>query len=237
MGSAAAQRVDRAPRKAPKAKAPKPNPVIIQVEPAVSQPRLHESFGRIGGNLTPNDVTSILIEADTGIPARLVDLTHESRQKDGHLQSVLATFELAIQALPWDCVAPVTSNRRDAKPRLKDKKVADFCKRALTNCATFPTLIAHQTGESHLFSYAYSETMWKVEQGYMVPEAFLPISCRRFAFTQSEGRLVFVENPHTQSGVDLLESYPAGKFVVSRRRVNGDVPVREGLCRCLVWAA
>lgn len=202
----------------------------MQVEAVVGPLRLSESFGRIGGNLTPAAVTAILAEADGGAPARLVDLVHEARQKDGHLQSVLETRELAMQALEWDIVAPGES------PKLKDKTVAKFCKDAILAMRGFPQLLAHLSGESLLFGYATSEIMWRRQGPAIVPDHTEPISCRRFRFTESEGRLVFLERPTATTGIDLLAAYP-GKFIQIRRRVNGDVPVREGLARSLLWAA
>jgi phage gp29-like protein len=208
----------------------KPRTVSMQVEAVVGPLRLSESFGRIGGNLTPAAVTAILAEADGGTPARLVDLVHEARQKDGHLQSVLETRELAMQSLEWDIVPP------GEKPLKKDKTVAKFCKDAVLAMRSFPQLLAHLSGESLLFGHATSEIMWRKQGAAIVPSHTEQISCRRFRFTESEGRLVFLERPTAITGIDLVESYP-GKFIQIRRRVNGDVPVREGLARSLLWAA
>ncbi len=210
--------------------AAKPRPVLMQVESVASPLRLSESFGRIGGNLTPSGVTAILAEADSGKPARLVDLMHESRQKDGHLQSVLETRELALQQLEWDVIPP------GEKPLKRDKKIAKFCKEWLAAMAGFPRLIAHLSGESLLFGHSTAEIMWRKSGAFIVPERTIELSCRRFCFTESEGRLVFLQRPTDNTGIDLLESYP-DKFLQVRRRVNGDVPVREGLCRSLLWAA
>jgi phage gp29-like protein len=211
-------------------RAAKPRTVLVQVEPVAGEQRLSDSFGRIGGNLTPQSVSAILAEADSGNPARLVDLMHEARQKDGHLQAVLETRELALQALEWDIVAP------GDKPLKREKKVTKFCKDVLSAMSTFPQMLAHLTGESLLFGHATSELMWRKQGAFVVPEFTEQVSCRRFRFTESSGRLVFVENQYSRVGVDLLEEYP-GKFIQVRRRVNGDVPVREGLCRALLWAA
>jgi phage gp29-like protein len=218
------------PAKAKAQPSAKPRTVSMQVEAVVGPLRLSESFGRIGGNLTPAAVTAILAEADGGAPARMVDLVHEARQKDGHLQSVLETRELAMQALEWDIVAP------GEKPKKKDKTVAKFCKDWILAMRGFPQLLAHLSGESLLFGHATSEIMWRKQGAAIVPSHTEQISCRRFRFTESEGRLVFLERPTAQTGIDLLEAYP-GKFIQIRRRVNGDVPVREGLARSLLWAA
>jgi phage gp29-like protein len=210
--------------------AKKPQTVSLQVESVAAPLRLSESFGRIGGNLSPSAVTAILAEADSGTPARLVDLMHESRQKDGHLQSILETRELALQQLEWDMVPP------GEKPLKRDKKIAKQCKEWLQALRSFPRLLSHLSGESLLFGHATAEIMWRKQGAAIVPDHTHELSCRRFRFTESEGRLVFLQRPTDITGIDLVEAYP-GKFIQVRRRVNGDVPVREGLCRSLLWAA
>lgn len=184
---------------------------------------------RIGGNITPAQVNQILSEADTGRPWRLVDLTHEARQRDSHLQAILQVRELAMQSLEWDIVPPEGALKRD-------KKVSAFCKEAIAAMRGFPELVAHLTGESTLFGHATAETIWEKRGADLVPASAKPISCRRFAFEQSEGRLVFLPKQQAVEGIDLLDEYP-GKFIQVRRRINGDVPVREGLCRTLVWGS
>jgi phage gp29-like protein len=90
--------------------------------------------------------------------------------------------------------------------------------------------------------------VWRVEErgelaGMMVPDRFVNISCRRFAFRQSDGALLFDPSPFPNggsiesTGVDLVAEYGRAKYFQYRPRVNGDVLVREGLCRALVWLA
>ena len=195
---------------------------------------LHEQFERIGGNLRPEQVSAILMEADGGRPARFVDLMHESRQKDGHLHSVLQASEVAITALEWNL------SLRSDQPKSKAKKAAEECKEALLECDTFPLAISHLAGEAPLFGYAYAQTIWhKADGGHLWPKEFKPVSCRRFAFTR-DGELRFVQSPYSNpdtTGIDLMEEYRAGKFLCYKPRVNGDVLPREGLARLLVWFA
>lgn len=211
------------------AKAATPRSMLIDVSEQIGALPLNQQVGpRIGGAITPAGVNAILHEADIGRPARLVDLTHEARQRDSHLQAILQVRELSMQALEWD-VVPLGGLKRD-------KKVTDFCRNALLEMSGFPELIAHLTGESTLFGHATAEVMWAKQGAAIVPSYAKPISCRRFAFTQQEGRLIFLPRPTSIEGIDLLEEYP-GKFIQVRRRINGDVAVREGLCRTLVWGS
>jgi phage gp29-like protein len=60
---------------------------------------------------------------------------------------------------------------------------------------------------------------------------------RNFIFTQNEGKLLYSDNPFVLGeAVDLLAENPA-RVIQIQRRINGDVPVREGLSRLLCWSA
>jgi len=205
------------------------------VDPVVADLALSLQFQRVGGNLTPGQVSSILQSADAGRPFRLVDLFHECRQKEGHVQSIFQTRELAVSGLPFDIIAPEGKKKRDSKYR-------DRCMKALLACDTFREMCAHLVGEGNAFGYAYSENVWKKDKdGLLVPSVFKQINCRRFGFRQVDGKLLF--DPTTSGngnavdalGVDLIEEYPIGKFSTYQPRVNGDTLVREGLSRLIIW--
>jgi phage gp29-like protein len=208
------------------------------VDTIVSEVALWRQFSRIGGNLTPGEVSNIIYDADMGRPAKLVDLVHECRQKDGHFQAVLGTREIALAGLPWGIDPPPEATT-------EEKKQALLTQRAIEQCDDFVVLLAHLVGEGTLFpTGAWAENIWGFERfgelaGMEVPVAFNRISSRRFGFRRSDSRLVFVEfgQEPENSGVDLLEEYPAGNFIHYLPRVNGDVRVREGLARVLLWLA
>lgn len=201
---------------------------IMTVEPSLIQ-----QFNRIGGNLSPSSISAILGMADIGRISRFVDLVHEMRQKDGHLQCCLQASEYSIGALPWDIDPPDGANR-------KERKMAALAKDALTSNGSVRKLIDHFAGEGPLFGHSHSESLWEVSEGQMIPVSFKNLSPRRFGFRMADGALMFdprgvLEADVNIAGVDLLNDYPLGKFVSYRPRINGDVPAREGLGRCLVW--
>lgn len=202
------------------------------IEDVVDDPALSIQFSRVGGNLTPQQVSAILHLADSGQPWRLVDFFHECRQKSGHLQSVWQTRELAVSGLDFDILPPEGTLKRD-------KKRAGECKKALARCESLRDMFAHLVGEGNAFGYAWSQAIWGMRSGLMVPETFKNISCRRFGFRQIDGKLLYdptgYGTPVDVLGIDLLEVYPPGKFVNYLPRVNGDVMVREGLARLCVW--
>jgi phage gp29-like protein len=209
------------------------NSLLSQNTPEIE---LWNQVGKIGGNLTPGLVSAIMQEADSGRPYRLIDLFHECRQKDLHLQAVMQARELSLLGLDWSLALP-----QDASD--EEKAVAALCTEALETCATFPALVAHLIGEGTAF-YAWAETIWRYDtegplKGHLTPDRFQPIESRRFAFRQSDGKQVFINIPGTDAstGIDLIKAFPAGNFICYRPRVNGDVPAREGLGRGLVWMA
>lgn len=206
-------------------------PRVVVQERIITEPPLYQQFHRIGGALTPKDVSNILAEADSGYTYRLVDLGNESRQKDGHLHSVLETRELAVAGLPLTFVAPEDATDQEFE-------AVDLCKAATYESRNFPDLVAHLTG-SFFFSHATAESDWqKTPKGQLLPRQFWPVRQRQFIFWRGDGSLRW-RPPYAfprPDGVDLLEEHP-GRFIQVQRRINGDAPVREGLIRVLTWAA
>lgn len=219
---------------APNGEAPKPTTSdSALLRPMTITPSLVQQFNRIGGNLSPATISSILAMADVGRISRFVDLGHECRQKDGHFQCCAQAAEIAISALEWEIDAPKDANR-------KERKMVELATEAIKACATFPMLVEHFAGEGVLFGHAHSESIWDVIDGAMIPVRFKNLNCRRFGFRLSDGELMFdprnvLEADVNVSGVDLLNEYPLGKFLGYRPRINGDVPAREGYSRMLVW--
>lgn len=203
----------------------------------VTEPSLLEAYWRIGGNLTPEGVSNILRLADTGEVWQLVDLGNESRRKDTHMQSVLATRELAIAALPIKVIEP-------EEPSAQELEAVDLCKRTIDapggidDQVGFAPLVAHMQRGVY-FGYSVGETDWQIERGRLVPRGWWQVPHRLFAFDHVDGRLKW--SPLTVRGLrqgytDLLREFPA-RFVQHQPRTNGDVAAREGLIHVLTWAA
>lgn len=209
----------------------------VKKDPArvVRELPLYHQVQRIGGNLSPLQVSEILRQADTGYMYRFVDLLNESRQRDCHLQSVLQTRELALQALKWQVKPYQAPNSKRAK--LRDTKAAQFVDETLRRCDSLPKLFSHLNGAQY-FGYAVAETVKEKRNGKIVPVDFDLISPRRFIFDTESGRLRWCDITAGMAypGIDVRQAYP-GKFIQFQPRVNGDVPCREGLGRVLVWAA
>lgn len=186
-----------------------------------------QQLQRIGGQLTPVEVSGIIRDADAGYMKRLMDLLNDARQKDCHLQSILATSEESVAGLPWTLELP-------EKAKLKEKKAAEWVERQLRSCRNFTRFIAHQAGAVY-YGHAVSEILWAKVEGRLAPVDLRAVSPRRFIYEESNGALCWWDEIGKEP-VDIRAAYPQ-KFVVSQPRVNGDVPCREGLGRVLAWAA
>lgn len=203
------------------------------IMPNTAETPLWAQFSRIGGNLSPQGVSQIILEADGGAPSRFVDLLHECRQKDGTLQEVMALRELAVASLDWSIELPEKAKKRD-------KKAVEALTEALKASDTLPLLMAHMVGEGNAFGYAYSECVWDYVSGYIVPKRFDPIHNRRFGYRQSDGKLLFlptIASSPDRDGVDLFQEFAPGNFLGHFPRVNGDAMAREGYGRMLSWMA
>jgi phage gp29-like protein len=204
----------------------------------VEDPSIYDQNERIGGNLTPEQVSTIMREADDGYIWRLVDLADESRQRDCHLQSILFSREASVAQLSWQ-VTPASDRRTD-------KKIAAWCTEWLKGFGAdhtgpdprdLPNLISHLQGAVY-YGHATAQILWERRDGKVIPVGAEPVHARRFCYEPMHGQLRFWDNngPIAFPGQDLLEKYP-GHFLQYRPRVNGGVATREGLMRVLMWAA
>lgn len=208
--------------------------------PVVGSRPLHEQYQRIGGGLTPQQVSWIIAEADAGNPARLIDLANESRQKDGHLQSVAGTRDGAVAQCDLDFVVPerptIKSTGPNKRKGKKDQRAVRLCRRVVDDFENWPALVEHLSS-SWFPGHATAEIFWKkTSDGLLLPYKAKPIFPRNFVFSQNAGELRYVPTVGSSIEVDLLADNP-GRIVQLQRRIVGDVPAREGLLRLLVWSA
>lgn len=194
-------------------------------------------FQRIGGAMTPARVTQILRQRDSGDMTAYVDLLNESRQKDGHLHGNLSQAEESIVELDWTLKLP-------EKARARDKRAMRWLDNALRQCTGdndseaggFADLIAHLAGAFYVGHQVAEPAFRKDRDGYIAPKGFYALNARRFGYRSDDGVFVWKDETTGYRGVDLRKEYP-GRFIIFQPRVNGDVPVREGLGSVLMWAA
>jgi phage gp29-like protein len=196
---------------------------------------------RVGGRLTPEEVSAILRLADTGTMYRLCDLADDARLKDCHLTGILHRREAAISGLKYQVVP--------ASDRPKAQRIAIFVEEvlrafgdALVQGAELKDLshtLSHLNG-AVFYGYAVAEVIWERRGRYLVPVGAIPMGARRFIFAQQDASFRWwdaVGSTRPYPGVDLRKDYPPGKFLIHRPRIQGTVGNREGLIRPLVWAS
>ena len=202
---------------------------------------LAQKLLRVGGNLSPEDVTAIMRQADNGYMYRLCDLGEEARAKDCHLGGLLYRRETAASSMPWQVVP--------TSPRPKALRIAAWVESVLRNLGEaplpgfelrdLPTTLSHLNG-AVLPGYACAEVIWQKDGKYVIPRGTLPIGARRFVYSQYDGSLRLWDATGASTpypGIDLRADYPAGRFIVHRPRMTGAEGPREGLVRPLMWAS
>lgn len=200
---------------------------------------------RIGGPLTPLQLSNIICEADCGYIWRLIDVANEARAKDNHLQSVLQTRESVLAGMPWK-IRPArkpgstkATNQAEAHAQFVDDAFRNAQGLPGGEVHSFNTLINHLSS-AIFYSFSVAETEYETGSRLITPHGFRLIPHRRFAFRDRDGKLVWRDDgtniAQDRNGVDLTTAFP-GKFITHQPRINGDVPSREGLMRVLLWAA
>lgn len=206
-------------------------PKVTTTRVVIREKPLFEQFQRIGGSIDPARVSQILAQADQGQPAILCDLFNESRQKDGHLQGICYTRDVAVGLCGLEFV-----ELDDEEAKRKDKKAIALCRRIRDEFEDFNLLVDHLTG-AYIPGHATATIKWeRTNDGLLLPRSAERLNARDFIFSQKNGKLRYARFPGDIEGVDLVAENP-GRVLQVQRRITGDVQVREGLIRCLVWAA
>lgn len=206
-------------------------PKLTTTRVSIREKPLYEQYQRIGGNIDPARVSQILAQADQGQPAILYDLFNESRQKDGHLQGICYTRDVAVGLCGLEFV-----ELDDDKAKRKDKKAIALCRRIRDEFEDFNVLVDHLTG-AYVAGHATATIKWeRTDDGLLLPLSAERLPARDFIFSQRDGKLRYARFPGDVEGVDIVAENP-GRVLQVQRRITGDVQVREGLIRCLVWAA
>ena len=185
-----------------------------------------QTYQRVSGGMTPARISAAIAEADNGRPLSLIDMANAARQKDCHLQSVLAKREKASSR--GDYVLKLPGGVERSRP-------LTWCRATLEELAPKLHKLIEHLSSAVYHGFAVAEIVWKKVGTKLVPADFILHSPRRFEFDTATGKLVWRDAGSMTAAVDFQKKWP-NRFIVSQPRVNGDVPHREGLARCLLWA-
>lgn len=226
---------------------PKPRVIVDGGSMLVRERAVWDQAQRIGGGLTPADVGNILRQADGGEIYRAVELSQESRQKDGHMHMVLRARETWLSEIEW-VVEPWTDDE-DSEPLARDVEMAAMLRESTLGAVGdgdgvrgFHDLVESMQGAIFL-GHSTDETLWGKRGRNIFPVGWWHVDQRRFGFRQRDGRLVVTDagassmwsSSRGVDGVDLRQF--RGQFITHQPREMGDIPLREGLWRLLVWCA
>lgn len=200
---------------------------------------------RLGAGLTPQAITAVQREADTGRMASWADLLDEVRQGDPHLHGDLAKREQAISGAEYELRLPATASKRDGAKALR------LCQDALDAIEVPAGSLGlsfrgalQQLASATYHGRAGVEAVYAREGRYLYPRHLFPIHARRLAWSNDRDWRLYLFD--AQSGdtpfarfpgvpCDDPAAFPRGKLILHTPRAFGTYPTREGLGRALVW--
>jgi len=166
---------------------------------------------------------AILREADSGAPARAMELFEEMEEKDPHLFAVANTRRLALTGLEWRIVS--AAEIRPGVDQGAADDAADYCRESLATLDTFDEVLQHLSlavGRN----IAVAELIWEVIDGDLKVSSIEPVDFTRIVFDELDApRILTEEEP--MDGMIL----PPNKFIVHTPHSTSGHPIRGGLLR------
>jgi len=202
----------------------KPETKIIDVGGAT---RIRNQFSNYPSQgLTPEFLTEIFRQADTGDMRTIMELYTEMEEKDAHLGSVLQTRKMTVSGLPFD-VLPFSDDARDVE-------VAQFCDDALKAIKNledgfFDILDAVGKG------YSVTEIVWNTKSGKALIDGLRWWDQKAFTFLKQDGTVSEFPYLITDENQVYGEVLQPGKFVVHQARTRSGMVNRAGALRPIAW--
>jgi len=184
------------------------------------------------GGLTPQGLSTIFKEADSGEVARQAELFEEMEEKDTHLFSELQTRKNAVLGLDYD-VTPWSESA-------EDKKIRDFVADCLFNLDTFEDALLDLL-DAIGKGYALNEILWGFDGGKAVIDRLEWIHSKKAVFYERGGGADFstrsFEVPRILTEVDPIcgEVMPPFKLVYHRYKARSGYDTRAGVLRVCAW--
>jgi phage gp29-like protein len=179
----------------------------------------------VTSGLTPQRLTALLREADTGNVSRQAELFELMEEKDAHLLGEGEKRRNAILNIEFK-VLPATEDSRDVK-------VAEFVQEYFDNMSDWDdTLISLQDSVGKGFSAL--EITWDTSSGQAMPSGLEFIEQKRFLFTDERGYLR--KYPKLMSDAHMMgEEIPSWKVLFHRYGGKAGHAAKSGLYRVCAW--
>jgi len=179
----------------------------------------------VTSGLTPQRLTALLREADTGNVSRQAELFELMEEKDAHLLGEGEKRRNAILNIEFK-VLPATEDSRDVK-------VAEFVQEYFDNMSDWDdTLISLQDSVGKGFSAL--EITWDTSSGQAMPSGLEFIEQKRFLFTDERGYLR--KYPKLMSDAHMMgEEIPSWQVLFHRYGGKAGHAAKSGLYRVCAW--
>lgn len=200
---------------------------------------------RLGAGLTPQIITAVMREADTGRMVGWADLLDEVRQGDPHLQCDLGKRELSVAGAEFEIRLPPGASKREGAKALR------LCQDAIDGIEAprGSLAVSFRGAVQRLLSATYHgragiEAVYAREGRYLLPRELYPIHARRLSWSNELDWQLYLydatsgDTPYARFpgiAVGNAAAFPAGKLMIHTAAPFGTYPTREGLGRAVVW--
>lgn len=176
----------------------------------------------LSNDLTPERLTTLLVDVDNGDIAAMAELQEEMEGKDAHLQGVAARRREALTALDWQIDPP--DNTPDDQLALA-QEVADYCDEILRQMSTWAETLEHlatATGPG----IAVVELVWRVGLDGFTLASTNDIPGHRLIRDVDSPNILIITDESPQG-----QPAPPGKYVMHLPNSRAGFPFRVTLTR------
>jgi len=198
---------------------------VPEKRPLATAPVLDSWREYVSAGLTPQRLSSLLKEADSGNVQRQAELFDQMEEKDAHLLGESEKRRNAILDVDFT-VTPASEDSRDVK-------VAEFVQEYFDNSTDWDdTIVSMQDSVGKGFSAL--EIHWDVSSGQAMPKDLEFIEQKRFIFTDTTGYLR--KYPLLLSDANMMgDEIPAWKVLFHRYGGKAGHAARSGIYRVCAW--
>lgn len=201
-----------------------------------------------GASLTPQRLSSVIVDRNSGHLTAWVDLIDEMREKDPHLHSQLAIREQSVAETEFEILPGEGTNRRAAM-RAADasRELLSYWSQRLGPTGESSALshwLAEWTSAKYYGRFAH-ELLWSRDGGDLVLLGAESIDARRLSYWCDRHdprpwalRLLDehgADTPYVGHYGVPIEDLPREKILVCLARVRGAQRTREGMAAVLIW--
>ena len=193
--------------------------------PLAAAPVMDSWRNYVSAGLTPQRLSALLREADSGNVTRQAELFDQMEEKDAHLLGEAEKRRNAILDVEFQ-ITPASEDSRDVK-------VAEFIQEYFDNSTDWDdTIVSLQDAVGKGFSAL--EINWDVSTGQAMPTDLIFIEQKRFNFADTKGYLR--KYPLLMSDTNMMgEEIPAWKLLFHRYGGKSGHAARSGLYRVCAW--